>query len=100
MQTLVYISVVYPDQPTGDSSFESGLIDSLNRMVGKDENKRLVLFAAVPPDYQTPDDGDRESSEGIEHTKLVLDKRSYLGFISHQLRLQKRLFQILWKVFL
>jgi glycosyltransferase involved in cell wall biosynthesis len=91
LKKLLYINQIFLDEPTGQGSFEQGLIESLLKRVKRTSNVGIRIFS-VRRAGSTPKSSDVEA--GIK--KLLLVKDNKFGYLSYQMRLFWELGRELW----
>jgi glycosyltransferase involved in cell wall biosynthesis len=81
-RVLLYVNQVYPDDYTGQGTFERELIATLRRRVQEQQRGRLRVFTV-----RRPGDGTEQNQPASDVVALPLDKTRRLGYLVHQLRL-------------
>ncbi len=80
MDVLFYVNQIYSDEVAGQNSFETGVMDALDRKVCGNSDQGVVFFTVRRPN--TKDD-----SCATNTIRLPLSKSSYAGYLIHQWRL-------------
>ena len=93
MKTLLYVNQVSPGEPTGQGSFERGLIDALCLRVAEKLETTMVLFTLTQP-------GSAQAREypGVKAIRMPLNKSSYMSYLLFQVRLFIALCRELWRL--
>src|SRR6058998_1670097 len=81
-QVLLYVNQVYPDDYTGQGTFERELIAALQERVGRQPTKLLRVFTVRLPGANVA-----EGQVVPDTVALLLDKRRARGYLAHQVRL-------------
>jgi glycosyltransferase involved in cell wall biosynthesis len=81
-RVLLYVNQVYPDDYTGQGTFERELIAALRRGVKEQQRGRLLVFTV-----RRPGDHTRWDQPPPDVVALPLDKSRPRGYLVHQLRL-------------
>ena len=89
---LFYVNQIYMDEPTGQGSFERGLIESLLGDSNKFGNIDIRVFSVHRPGLQP-----KPSDTSSKIKTLPLDKDNYWGYIAHQCCLFWVLGRELWR---
>lgn len=89
---LVMVSMIHPDDWSGQGAFERGLHAAARKRASEDPTLRLAIITV-----RRPGGPPREPGDSDETTRLVLDKSSVLGYATHQWRLWWTLVRLLWR---
>lgn len=86
------VSMIHPDDWTGQGAFERGLHAAARKRVTEDPALRLAIISVRRSGAPA-----REPGDGDETARLVLDKSSVVGYAMHQWRLWWTLARLLWR---